>query len=75
MGNVLGGDDPDIYDRYIHVMAHDPGMKIHFYGKDVRPGRKIGHVNVSGNDLANLRARAEHAADFLREPRLVYPEG
>jgi 5-(carboxyamino)imidazole ribonucleotide synthase len=75
MGNVLGGDDPDVYDRYIHVMAHDPGIKVHFYGKDVRPGRKIGHVNVSGNDLANLRARAEHAADFLREPRLVYPEG
>src|SRR5689334_19848046 len=75
MGNVLGGDDPDIYDRYIHVMAHDPGIKVHFYGKDVRPGRKIGHVNVAGNDLANLRARAEHAADFLREPRLVYPEG
>src|SRR3984957_420297 len=43
MANVLGGDDGDIYDRYIHVMAADPTVKIHMYGKAVRPGRKIGH--------------------------------
>ncbi len=29
-------------------MARDPGLKVHLYGKGVRPGRKIGHVNVSG---------------------------
>ncbi|GAB2846999.1 5-(carboxyamino)imidazole ribonucleotide synthase [Actinocorallia aurea] len=74
MGNLLGGEDPDIFERYEHVMAHDPGMKIHFYGKGVRPGRKIGHVNVSGDDLPRLRARAEHAALYLRDPGLVYPE-
>jgi 5-(carboxyamino)imidazole ribonucleotide synthase len=32
----------------------------------VRPGRKIGHVNVSGDDLVDLRARAQHACDYLR---------
>jgi len=32
----------------------------------VRPGRKIGHVNVSGADLDDLRARATHASDFLQ---------
>ncbi|GAB3652354.1 5-(carboxyamino)imidazole ribonucleotide synthase [Actinocorallia lasiicapitis] len=74
MGNLLGGDDPDLYDRYEHCMAHDPGLKIHFYGKDVRPGRKIGHVNVLGDDLPKLRARAEHASLYLRDPGLVYPE-
>src|ERR1022692_550296 len=42
MANVLGGDDGDIYDRYIHVMAADPVVKVHMYGKPVRPGRKIG---------------------------------
>ncbi|MXQ64697.1 5-(carboxyamino)imidazole ribonucleotide synthase [Actinomadura rayongensis] len=66
MANVLGGDDPDVFPRYFHVMAHDPGVKIHLYGKESRPGRKIGHVNVSGSDLADLRERARHAADFLR---------
>ncbi|MCD0453744.1 5-(carboxyamino)imidazole ribonucleotide synthase [Actinocorallia sp. API 0066] len=74
MGNLLGGADPDLFERYEHVMAHDPGAKIHFYGKDVKPGRKIGHVNVLGDDLGRLRARAEHAALYLRDPGLVYPE-
>ncbi|WP_433339158.1 5-(carboxyamino)imidazole ribonucleotide synthase [Spirillospora sp. CA-294931] len=66
MANVLGGDDPDVYARYFHVMAHDPGVKVHFYGKDVRPGRKIGHVTALGGDLAETRERARHAADYLR---------
>jgi 5-(carboxyamino)imidazole ribonucleotide synthase len=67
MANVLGGDEPDLYSRYEHVMAHDPGIKVHFYGKDVRPGRKIGHVTALGTDLATVRARAQHAATYLSE--------
>jgi 5-(carboxyamino)imidazole ribonucleotide synthase len=66
MANVLGGTDPDVYDRYIHVMAADPGVKVHLYGKAVRPGRKIGHVTVLGDDAASLRDRARRAANFLR---------
>lgn len=66
MANVLGGDDPDVYSRYVHVMAHDPGVKVHMYGKESRPGRKIGHVTVLGDDLPDLRERARHAADYLR---------
>jgi 5-(carboxyamino)imidazole ribonucleotide synthase len=66
MGNVLGGDHPQLYPTYRHLLARDPGLKIHLYGKGVRPGRKIGHVNVSGSDLDDLRARASHASDFLQ---------
>jgi 5-(carboxyamino)imidazole ribonucleotide synthase len=66
MGNVLGGDHPQLYPAYRHLMARDPGLKIHLYGKGVRPGRKIGHVNVSGADLDDLRARARHASDYLQ---------
>ena len=65
MANVLGGDYPELYPAYRHLMARDPGLKIHLYGKGVRPGRKIGHVNVSGSDLDDLRERASHAADYL----------
>ncbi|MEV6982628.1 5-(carboxyamino)imidazole ribonucleotide synthase [Sphaerisporangium sp. NPDC051017] len=65
MANVLGGADPDVFARYEHVMAHDPGVKIHFYGKEVRPGRKIGHVTALGTDLDEVRARARHAAVHL----------
>jgi 5-(carboxyamino)imidazole ribonucleotide synthase len=66
MVNVLGGTDPDVYDRYIHVMAADPGLRVHMYGKQVRPGRKIGHVTVLGSDLESLRDRARRAASYLR---------
>ncbi|MEU7832185.1 5-(carboxyamino)imidazole ribonucleotide synthase [Nonomuraea sp. NPDC049129] len=65
MANLLGGDDPDLFKRYEHVMAHDPGIKLHFYGKEVRPGRKIGHVTAVGDDLETVRARARHAAVYL----------
>jgi 5-(carboxyamino)imidazole ribonucleotide synthase len=66
MANVLGGDDADVYDRYIHVMAADPAVKVHMYGKEVRPGRKIGHVTVTGEDVADLADRARRAASYLR---------
>ena len=66
MVNVLGGDHPDLYRSYLHVMARDPGVKVHLYGKEVRPGRKVGHVTVCGEDLDDCRDRARHAADFIR---------
>jgi len=66
MVNVLGGDHPDLYRSYLHVMARDPGVKVHMYGKDVRPGRKVGHVTVCGDDLDDCLRRARHAADFIR---------
>ena len=66
MANLLGGDDPDVYDRYLHVMAADPGVKVHLYGKAVRPGRKIGHVTVLGDDVEALRDRARRAVNYLR---------
>lgn len=66
MVNVLGGDFPDMYSAYLHCMARDPALKIHMYGKDVKPGRKVGHVTTYGDDLPEVRERARHAADYLR---------
>ncbi|AOT59226.1 N5-carboxyaminoimidazole ribonucleotide synthase [Streptomyces rubrolavendulae] len=66
MANVLGGDYPDMYQGYLHCMARDPQLKIHMYGKDVKPGRKVGHVNTYGDDLDDVLERARHAADYLR---------
>jgi 5-(carboxyamino)imidazole ribonucleotide synthase len=64
--NVRGGDYDLLYPAYRHLMARDPGLKIHLYGKVVRQGRTIGHVTVSGSDLADLKARADHASDYLQ---------
>jgi 5-(carboxyamino)imidazole ribonucleotide synthase len=66
MVNVLGGELPEVYSAYRHVMARDPWLKVHWYGKAVRPGRKVGHVTVCGDDLDDLRQRAWHAADYLK---------
>jgi 5-(carboxyamino)imidazole ribonucleotide synthase len=66
MVNILGGDDPGLYSRLVHVMAADPGVKVHLYGKEVRPGRKVGHVTAVGDDLEDLRDRAGRAANYLR---------
>jgi 5-(carboxyamino)imidazole ribonucleotide synthase len=69
MANLLGGTDPDVFDRYLHVMAADPAVKVHFYGKEVRIGRKIGHVTIVGgpeDDVTEVRDRARRAASYLR---------
>lgn len=65
MVNLLGADLDDLHSAFRHVMARDPGVKVHLYGKEVRPGRKIGHVNVIGDNLEDLKERAWHAADYL----------
>ncbi len=66
MANVLGGDIADLHAAYKHVMARDPGLKVHLYGKGVRPGRKVGHVTVLGTDEQELLERARHAADYFQ---------
>jgi 5-(carboxyamino)imidazole ribonucleotide synthase len=66
MVNVLGGEYQNLYRSYLHVMARDPGVKVHMYAKEVRPGRKVGHVTVCGDDLDDCLARARHAAAFIR---------
>ena len=69
MANVLGGDPapatgPD--ERLHHTLARFPEARVHLYGKSVRPGRKLGHVTVCGDNLAAARAQAEAAVAALR---------
>lgn len=66
MANVLGSSRAALTDGLAEVAALDPGAKVHLYGKGVRPGRKLGHVTVSGDDLADVRRRAVAAAAVLR---------
>jgi 5-(carboxyamino)imidazole ribonucleotide synthase len=69
MANVLGGEPGGISidERLHHLFAEDPGARVHLYGKQVRPGRKIGHVTVLGDDMTKVRARAARAARWLQE--------
>jgi 5-(carboxyamino)imidazole ribonucleotide synthase len=45
------------------------GAHIHLYGKGARPGRKLGHVTVCGDDAEEVRERAWAAALALGTPR------
>ena len=71
MANVLGAPETPtttLDERLHHLFARMPEARVHLYGKDERPGRKIGHINFLGADaaeLANLRERAERAAHWL----------
>nr|WP_231704325.1 5-(carboxyamino)imidazole ribonucleotide synthase [Arthrobacter caoxuetaonis] len=72
MKNFLGGDNPDLFKGTRAAMAAVPAAKVHNYGKSVRPGRKIGHVNVVGaevSDLPSVRSSAELAAAIIRDGR------
>lgn len=63
MVNVLGGPaDGDLAGRYPAALAAFPEAKYHFYGKAPRPGRKIGHVTVTGDDVDDAVYRARAAA-------------
>jgi 5-(carboxyamino)imidazole ribonucleotide synthase len=65
MGNVLGGSKTDMYRPYLHLMARTPALNFHHYKKDVRPGRKIGHVTLLGKDLVELTNEVQHAVDYM----------
>jgi len=65
MANVLGGGVEDLPSALLHCFARDRRLRVHLYGKQVRPGRKVGHVTTYGDDLAETRKRARHAAGYL----------
>ena len=72
MANVLGAAEAPAMgmdERVHHLFGRIPEAHVHLYGKDERPGRKIGHVNVlgsvTGHDVDNVRERAERAAHWL----------
>jgi 5-(carboxyamino)imidazole ribonucleotide synthase len=66
MVNILGGDVDDLPSALLHCFARDRRLRVQLYGKQVRPGRKVGHVTAFGDDLEGTRRRAQHAAAYLR---------
>ncbi|MCW2856233.1 MAG: purK [Marmoricola sp.] len=67
MVNILGSTEltARLYDGYPHALARDPRLRVHLYGKAMRPGRKVGHVNAYGDDLDDCLERARHAAAWF----------
>ncbi|MGW9629766.1 5-(carboxyamino)imidazole ribonucleotide synthase [Agromyces sp. NPDC055520] len=68
MVNVLGGPvEGSLADRYAEALAGHPTVKVHNYGKAPRPGRKIGHVTATGDDLDAVVYEARAAAAFFQD--------
>ena len=65
MGNILGGEKTNMYRPYLHLMARNPDLKFHQYQKEVRLGRKIGHVTALGDDLVQLTTDVQHARQYM----------
>ncbi|MDO5499191.1 MAG: 5-(carboxyamino)imidazole ribonucleotide synthase, partial [Propionibacteriaceae bacterium] len=65
MANVLGGSVRDLPSALLHCFARDRRLRVELYGKDVKAGRKVGHVNTFGDDLREVRRRAHHGANYL----------
>lgn len=67
MVNVLGGSVTDLRAQRAIALAAEPDVKIHLYGKSVKPGRKVGHVTAVGDDLDDVLARARRSAAILTD--------
>ncbi|MFT4135068.1 5-(carboxyamino)imidazole ribonucleotide synthase [Microbacterium sp.] len=68
MVNILGGPTEDaLTDRLPRVFAEHPAVKVHTYGKAPRPGRKVGHVNATGDDLDAVVYEARAAAALFAD--------
>lgn len=61
LGPASGADPTDALDHAL--LIH--GTHVHFYGKGARPGRKLGHVTVLGDDRDETRQRASLAIQQL----------
>ena len=68
MVNILGGPEFDsLESRFPAALAAHPEVKVHTYGKAPRPGRKVGHVNATGDDLDAVVYDARAAAAFFAD--------
>ncbi len=68
MVNVLGADvapEMGADERLHHLFARYRDAHVHYYGKQERPGRKIGHVTMLGESMDDVRQRARLAAHWL----------
>jgi 5-(carboxyamino)imidazole ribonucleotide synthase len=66
MVNVLGGESTDLARTLPRMLGAEPSVSVHLYGKQARPGRKVGHVTALGTDVVATRTRARRAAAILR---------
>jgi 5-(carboxyamino)imidazole ribonucleotide synthase len=66
--NVFGGASGILDDASLALALSEPRARLHLYGKAPRPGRKLGHVTVLGDDADEAARVAWRAAAALGTP-------
>ena len=69
MVNLIGGRREPGADALPRAMAAQPDARIHLYGKQWRPGRKLGHVNMTvgpDQEVADVVEQAHDVVAILR---------
>ncbi|MBI9011220.1 MAG: 5-(carboxyamino)imidazole ribonucleotide synthase [Clostridiales bacterium] len=68
MKNILGtGQEGKTIIEGIEKTYKNPRVKVHIYGKKVsKPGRKMGHLTVIGEDIETIREEARLAYESIR---------
>lgn len=78
MVNILGGALPDDYERLVKlsetIYDDDMDVHLHLYGKASKPGRKIGHITLTGTgSIEDLEKRSREfvsLANTIRDERI-----
>ena len=74
MINLLGDGFGSGYPSGLEEVLQQPRARVHLYGKTAKPGRKLGHLTLVGDDPpAKMRAQAEALAAKLsfKEPQKI----
>jgi 5-(carboxyamino)imidazole ribonucleotide synthase len=75
LGWPLGGTANRGYSAMINLLGEEPdpselltlpSAHLHLYGKEPRPGRKLGHLNIVGEDPGQVTAQLQAVASVLR---------
>ncbi|MFV0415456.1 MAG: 5-(carboxyamino)imidazole ribonucleotide synthase [Chthoniobacterales bacterium] len=74
MQNLLGDlwqNSPPAWERLLEI----PQLSLHLYGKkEARPGRKMGHLNITASSSEEALTRAHKVREILGLPPLPFPE-
>ena len=77
MLNILGGAEPNSHQILIDKAINMPNTALHMYGKESKPGRKIGHITIIGASMAEAEESVSElivlADDIRRERKTRVP--
>ncbi|CAN6627802.1 hypothetical protein TRVA0_011S01992 [Trichomonascus vanleenenianus] len=75
MLNVLGGPQPDDAKKLCYKALEIAGCNVHLYGKESRPKRKIGHINIVSSSMSESEKKLAQLLNTSFNESVVVPSG